>query len=385
MSQAGSFVLLIAMAWTAVRLGGSIGVSVLMLAATLPRALMLLFGGAVADVLGLRYVLLRTMAARVVVLLSGAFVAFHVERLWPLIVISLLEGTLLGLGGPSSTSVLPQLAKGDALARANSLYSIVLRLAPIVGVPVGAWLIARGQVGHALLVSALACMAGLGSLLYVTRGITPPGREPGESMLRRSADGLRLLVRYPRLRWMFVASFALDLAFSWPTEVALPLLVSERGWNVGVVGYVVAAFGAGAIVSSGLGAVLAHRIPLFARLVVAGAGIAVGIVTMALVPSVAALCTLIFVVGLMFGLTGPAIITVYQESAPPSRMGAAMASFSLSAIGAAPLSIAVFSGLSVLLGVAATSVVCGVVAFGCPVAALLALRHPTRRSITSTT
>ncbi|MET9566625.1 MFS transporter [Streptomyces tauricus] len=376
LAQGGSFVLLIAMSWTAVQLGGAGGVSLVLLASSLPRALMLIFGGALADLLGPRFVLLRTTAARVLVLLAGAVTVFTVESLWLLMVIGALEGSLLGLGGPASSSLMPHFAKGDGLARANSLYAMVVRLAPVAGTPVGAWLIATGHLGHALLVTAGTCTAWLGCLLYVTRGLTTPVREGGASMVRRSGDGFRLLAGLPRLRWMFVAAFTLDLAFNWPLEVALPLLVDERGWNVTVVGVVIAAFGAGALVSSALGAVLAHRIPLFIRLVATGAGIAAGILTMALLPSVAGLCTVAATVGMLSGFNGPAMVTVYQQSAPPNRMGAAMSTLALAGIGTAPASIALFSSVSLLLGVSATWLLCGLVACFSPVAALLSLRHP---------
>uniref|UniRef100_UPI001D13133A MFS transporter n=1 Tax=Streptomyces otsuchiensis TaxID=2681388 RepID=UPI001D13133A len=376
LAQGGSFILIIAMTWTAVQLGGTAGVSLVLLASSLPRALMLIFGGAVADMLGPRYVLLRTTAARAVVLFCGALLVFSVDALWPLVVVALLEGSLLGLGGPASSSLMPHFAKKEHLARANSLYAMVVRLAPIAGAPLGALLIATGHLGHALLVTAGTCTAWLLCLLYVTRGLTRPARDESESMVRRSADGIRLLVRLPRLRYMFLAAFTLDLAFNWPLEVALPLLVSERGWNVSVVGVVIASFGIGALVASALGVVLAHRISLFARLVVTGVGIAAGILTMALLPSVLGLSVVACLVGLLSGFNGPAMVTVYQQSAPPDRMGAAMSTLALAGIGTAPVSIALFSSVSLLLGVSATWVLCGLIAFASPVAALLALRHP---------
>lgn len=375
-TQGGGFVLLIAMTWTAVQLGGTTAVSLLLLSAAVPRGLVIIFGGAVTDMLGPRYVVLRTTLARAVVLLLGAFVVFRVDALWPLIVISALEGILFGLGGPASTSLMPHLAKGDYLGRANSLYSMVLRIAPVVGVPVGAWMIGSYHLGYAVLVSTVTTLLALCCLLYVTSGFIRPARDPGESMLWRSTDGLRLLAWYPRLRWLFVASFTLDLAFNWPLEVALPLLVSERGWEVGVVGIVAACFGVGALVSSGVAALLAHRISVWVRLVLAGLGLAVGIFTMALLPSATALYVASFAVGLMFGFVGPAVITLYQEAAPQDRMGTVMSLFALSVIGTAPLSIAVFSGLSLLIGVSATWGLCGIVAFGCPLAAAVALRRP---------
>lgn len=376
LAQGGSFILIIAMTWTAVQLGGTAGVSAVLLASSLPRALMLIFGGAVADMLGPRFVLLRTTAARAVVLFAGALLVFSVDALWPLVVIAVLEGSLLGLGGPASSSLMPHFAKKEHLARANSLYAMVVRLAPIAGAPLGALLIATGHLGHALLVTAGTCTAWLLCLLYVTRGLERPDRDADESMVRRSADGIRLLVRLPRLRWMFVAAFTLDLAFNWPLEVALPLLVSERGWNVSVVGAVIAAFGAGALVASALGVVLAHRVPLFARLVVTGTGIAAGILTMALLPSAVGLGIVACLVGLLSGFNGPAIVTVYQQAAPPDRMGAAMSTLALAGIGTAPVSIALFSSLSLLFGVSATWVLCGLIAFVSPVAAFVALRKP---------
>ncbi|MFC6982593.1 hypothetical protein [Streptomyces cirratus] len=121
---------------------------------------------------------------------------------------------------------------------------------------------------------------------------------------------------------------------------------------------------------------MAHRIPMFVRLVLTGAGLAAGILVMALMPSVASLTAVAAGVGLLSGLNGPAIVTLYQQSAPEERMGAAMSTLSLAGIGTAPISIAVFSSLSLALGVQTTWLLCGAIAFVSPLAAVLALRHP---------
>lgn len=59
-------------------------------------------------------------------------------------------------------------------------------------------------------------------------------------------------------------------------------------------------------------------------------------------------------------------------------MGAAMSTLSLAGIGTAPVSIAVFSSLSLVLGVQSTWLLCGAIAFGSPFAAVMALRQPAR-------
>ncbi|MCB5163545.1 MFS transporter [Streptomyces bambusae] len=383
--QAGSFALLIAMNWTAVQIGGTGALTLVLLAATVPRALMLVFGGAVADLLGPRVVLLRATSARVAVLVAGALVVAGTDRLWPLALVAVVEGALLGLAGPASGVLMPHLATREHLARANSLYGMVLRVAPIAGAPLGAWLITVGHLWVALAAAAAGCAVWLGCAAYVTHGFARPRREPGVSLLRRSGDGFRLLAAHPRLRWMFLASFCIDLAFSWPAEVALPLLVSQRGWGVGAVGVVLACFGAGALGSSALGAALAHRIPVFVRLVATGAGLAAGIAVMALMPSVVTLAAVAGAVGLLSGLNGPAIVTVYQQAVPEGRMGAAMSTLSLAGIGTAPVSIAVFSTVSLGLGVRQTWLLCGAIACLSPLFALYALRSPAPEAAEGTT
>ncbi len=375
-SLAGDNILLVAIAWTAVKLGGSGAVTALMLCATIPKALMLIFGGAVADALGPRFVLLRTTSGRILLLAAGAVAVFFAESLWTLMAIALVEGILLGLGGPSFGTLVPRLAPGSQLARANSLYSMVLRIAPITGAPIGAWLIATGQLWPALVVVSMTCAVSFSCLWYVTKGIPRPPRTGGVSMLKRSGDGFRLLGANARLRWLFISSFCLDLAFGWPINAALPLLAFKRDWGVQAVGTVIAAFGAGALASAAIGALVAHRLPLLVRLVVSGVGIAVGLALMALMPSVLALAGVSFMVGLASGLNGPATVTLYQQSTPKARMGAAMSTLALAGIGTGPFSIALFGGLALVLGLQATWLICGVVALAAPVTALLALRCP---------
>lgn len=375
LSLAGDFVLLVALGWSALQIGGAGAVTTLVLALTIPRALMLIFGGAVADGRGPRFLVLRATAARVVVLTAGAGVVLTTDSLWPLVVIAVLEGSLLGLSSPASGAMITTLATGDQLVRANSLYGTVLRVAPIVGAPIGAWLIATGELWHAMLVVAVVCVVVFAGLLYVTSGMVRPERTGEENLIRRSSAGFRLLAEDRRLRWLFVSAFCLDLAFAWPLEVALPLLADSRSWGVGAVGVVVAAFSAGAMAAGALGALLAHRIPLQARLVASGVVIALGVAAMALMPSVVALASVALVVGAMCGLNSPAVVTAYQQASPPARMGTAMATLALSAVGTAPVSIAAFSALSFLIGVETTWVLCGLIALAGPFAAMRALRR----------
>ncbi|MFF0504112.1 MFS transporter [Streptomyces fimicarius] len=381
--QCGSFALIIAMNWTAVQLGGRGAVTVVILASTLPRALMLLFGGALADALGPRAVLLRATATRLAVLAVGALVTAGADSIWPLIAVAVVEGSLLGLTGPASGILLTQLAPKEHLGRANSLFSMVMRLAPIAGSPLGAWLVVAGSLSGVMLVAAAGCAVWLLCAFHVTRGMARPehGAGPGGiSLFRRSGDGLALLGTHPKLRWMFIACFCMDFAFLWPAEVALPLRASGEGWGIGPVAAALTAFSVGALLSAAAGAALAHRIPVPVKLVVTGTGLAVCMGSMALAPSPAVLAVTACAAGVFSGLNGPALVTAYQQAVPEGKLGAAMSTFSLSSIGAAPLSLAVFSSLSAPLGVTGTWLLCACVALFSPIAATLSLRAPLTRN-----
>lgn len=374
-SLVGDSALIIAVGWTAVQLGGAGMVTALLLCVSVPRVLTLIFGGAVADTFGPRFVLMRTTSARVVLLAIGAVAVSLAESPATILVIAAVESALLGLGSPSFGSILPRIVAGPQLVRANSLYAMVTRLAPVAGAPIGAALIATGELWTAMAAVSLTCSVSFLCLTYVTRGLRPADAPGRPSLLRRSADGLLLLRDNLSVRYLFLCAFVIDFTFGWPLSAALPLLSDERGWGVRAVGTVIAAFSAGALVTTALGSLIAHRLPLRFRFGATSCVIAAGLLVMAMMPSVVALAAVAAVVGMASGLNGPSIVTLYQALVPKDRMGAAMATLALAGIGTAPFSMAAFGGLAMLIGIQATWVVCGVLAAAGPLMAFGVLRR----------
>ncbi len=378
-SLVGDSALVIAVGWTAVRLGGAGMVTALLLCVSIPKVVTLIFGGAVADLFGPRFMLMRTTSARVVLLAGGAVAVHMAESAVTILVIAAVESALLGLGSPSFGSILPRVIPESHLIRANSLYAMVTRLAPVAGAPIGAVLIATGELWVTMAVVAMTCSVSLMCLFYVTRGMVRPPRADGRvSLLRRSADGWHLLRDNVSLRCLFLSAFVIDFTFGWPLSAALPLLSDERGWGVHAVGTVIAAFSAGALVTTAIGSLVAHRLPLGFRFGATACVIAAGLLTMALMPTMMSMAAVAAVVGMASGLNGPSIVTLYQALVPKDRMGAAMATLALAGIGTAPFSMAAFGGVAMLIGVQATWVLCGVLAMAGPVMAARVLRNATR-------
>jgi MFS family permease len=209
-----------------------------------------------------------------------------------------------------------------------------------------------------------------------TRSITAPKTASGVPLWRRSGDGLKLLRADRRLRLLFLSGLCLDFAFAWPMNPGLPAVVLDRAWPVSVVGLLIACWAAGALASAGLGAVLGERIPISVRLVGGGAGIAVLLPAMILVPSVLAMAALAVGLGVCSGQNGPAAVTLYQQAAPADRLGVAMSMVSLSGIGCAPIAYGVIGAVASFTTPTVAWICSALVAAGGPVAAAWALRVP---------
>jgi MFS family permease len=373
-SLIGDQVFFIAAMWAAAQLGGTVGVTWVTLAESVPRALAMIFGGVLCDAFGPRVVLLRTTGVRIVVLATAVGVAMTAQSVALLVVVAGLEGLLLGLGSPSFGTLLPRMVSGDRLGTANSIRSMVGGFAPILGSPFGAWLVATGHLSVALAVVCGGCVVSWLCLAPSTRSIDVPRTASTVPLWRRSGDGVKLLLANQKLRLLFLSGLCLDFAFAWPMNPGLPEVIIRRGWHVYAVGLLIACWAAGALVSAGLGALLGQRIPLSFALVGSSFGIAVLLSGMILAPSLPLMALLAVLLGVCSGQNAPAAVTLYQKASPPDQLGAAMSMLSLAGIGCAPVAYAICGLIASLSSPSVAWFCSALIAFGGPLAAARALQ-----------
>lgn len=197
------------------------------------------------------------------------------------------------------------------------------------------WLESAGLVISGLLTGVLIALAGVGSVLVVCAGlgvaamllavrvrVTAPAslREDPPAVLAGIAQGLRLVVRRPRLRVMLalltaaaVVAGALDLLF---VILAIRVLDQSQAW----VGYLNSAYGVGGVLAATVSAILIGRrlgAPVLgAALLLSGIlavlGFGVGL---------AGTVALLAVAGAAGTLLDVALRTLLQRSVPPELIG----------------------------------------------------------------
>jgi len=209
-----------------------------------------LYGGAIADRIDRRRLLLGTQVALVGVsagLAAGAFA--HTRQVWLLYV---LAGLLAGFGAFESvarSAIVPNVVRPDQLRAALAFNFGQLQLQSVVGPAVGGLLIAGFGIGAAYVVDAVTCGAMVVAAAAMGPQRPPPAAGAHPAMLRSIAEGLGFVRREQAL----VGSFAIDLVamtFGMPRALFPVLALSVYHAGATGTGFLFAAVAAGATVAA---------------------------------------------------------------------------------------------------------------------------------------
>ena len=353
------------------------GVTAVLVAQGVPRAVLLPFGGLVSDRFGAARVAPITAAIRAI-LLVGIAAAVIASSEVPIVLLALV-GALLGvidaISYPASMALVPAVAPDDSLAKVNTAISGIESVGDLVGPVAAAGLYALIGPGESLMVvAALALISAVGFGVLARTGI--PSEQSSEITPRAFFDGLRFAWREESIRRPLVGLAAAGLLLVGPVMVGGAVMAEERFGDRALLGYILAGFGVGSLIGLSLAPRLAARYsPTIPS--AAGAGLGLGLVAVAFAPSVATAAAAAAVMGLVVGSTWVAFVTWIQEKTPGSMRGRMMSIVAFAFLALDPLSYAV-AGVLLPLGFQLAMLIPGLLL------ALIALAFwPRRRSLSS--
>ncbi|MFF5186353.1 MFS transporter [Streptomyces sp. NPDC000345] len=341
-SMAGDSVYYLALSWAAVQAGTPSQAGLVMTASAVPRALLMLGGGVIADRLGPRRVVIGSDAVRCAAVLAVAALLFVTSPgLWPLALLALVFGTVDAVFVPAVGALPARMTSRDQLARVQGMRGLAIRFAGVVGAPLGGFAVAAGGAAAAFGLAGLLIAMSVPLLVCVRVRDLPPDDTVGARRTTARADltaGLRYIRRHRVLGPLMLAVALGDLGFVGPLNVGLTLLADERGWGAAGMGWVLAGFGVGAGAASLL-LTLRGRLPHAGRVagwsILAGA-LAIG--ALAYMPTVATAVVTALLIGLLAGLSGAMCGALLQTQADPAYLGRVTAVSSLVSLGLTPLS-----------------------------------------------
>lgn len=345
LSDAGDAIWTIALAWTAVQVASPAVAGLVVAAGTVPRALVLLFGGVLADRADARRVMILFNALRVGVLVG---VALWVLAAPPTVLLLALAAVAFGVCDaffePSASTIGRRLVRTEDLPSYTAVSQTASRLATMGGAAVGGVLVARSGIGGSATANAVTFALVIAFVALWLRPRFALPRAEKESAWRGIRRGVEHLRGTPTTRTLVLALSGLNLAVGPAVGIGIALRAHGAGWGAEAVGALEACIGLGAA----LGALSVTRWRPrrearagFAALVVQG----VAIVALGLGPlaSAAAAC---LVVGVTAGYASALLGATFAGTVDPAYLGRMASITRLGDDVLMPLAMAAFGALA---------------------------------------
>jgi MFS family permease len=336
-SQGGTWMQTIALAWVVLHLSHNSGFAIGLVIALqfIPTLLFGVWGGVIADRFDKRNVLLVTQAAMAVVAVLLAVVDLTgVVQLWMLYALVFALGMALAVDNPTRQSFVSELVPPADLPNAIGLSSAIFQLARVLGPALAGVLIVAVGTGVCFVLNAVSFIFIIAALLMMRTSElhrdAPLGREKGQ--LR---EGLHYVWRTPELRWILLLTLVVG-TFAINSPVVLPLLAKITfDGNAEAYSWMSIAMGAGAI----FGALFAaNRSDTRGNvLFMTGMAFGVAICVASFAPTLAIFIALLVLVGagqISFLAVCNSLLQVISD---PAMRGRVMAVYTITLLGTTPV------------------------------------------------
>jgi MFS family permease len=343
-STIGDYCYAVALPWLVLSSGGSAASLGIVLACYgIPRALLMVPAGSLADRFGSRRVMLASDFARC--LLTAAFAALaaaHMSSLAAVAPVAALLGAFSALFLPASMAMMPSLVESSRLTSANAVYTGFVQAGSMIGPVIGGILVAATGPATAFAVDAgsyLVSAVTLGFISVVSATAGHGGAAPvADAAAGDSGPGsVWALLRQSRvLQIVLVVVLSANLALVGTTEVALPALAHARfgadGYGAVLTSVAVAGI-IGALIVGRVGDRFRPAVLIAVAFVVAAAAIAAA----PFIGGLPGLAAGMAVFGLGIGFDNVVSVTLIQRWAPPAMLGRVWGLLMLASIGSFPV------------------------------------------------
>ncbi len=350
---------LIATPWLVLQLTGNpLALGIVLALEGIPRALFMLFGGAITDRFSPRIIMLASDIVRFVLVTLMTVVVFtSIVQMWMLYVYSFGFGLVAGFAVPAGNSIVPMLVQEKDLQAGNSIVMGMGQLVGFIGPVMAGILIGRFSesllgVGLAFGIDAVTfAISALMLWLMRSGGKLPSSTETAGKENVRTAimTGLKYVWYDRSLRLMFLIIAAVNFLFVGPILVGIPVLAAQRlAEGAFAFGLLLSGFAGGNLGGFLLAGVLprpggrAMRFFLIVLLAAFGITMAVmGFINLTWVDF-----WLMLLLGLGNGYVTIILFTSIQTRTPKTMLGRIMSLLMLSGIGLVPVSQAISGAIS---------------------------------------
>lgn len=354
---------LIALPWLVLRLtGDAFAMGTVLAVAGIPRAIFMLFGGALTDRFSPRKLMLLTNIARMIlVTVLASAILSNVVQLWMIYLFALLFGLADAFFYPAASAIVPAILPKNQLQIGNSITQGTAQLSVFLGPVLAGAIIAlfsatgvngedvpdlRG-IGIAFALDAITFL--LSALtLKLMRPTKIAASDAAQSVLQSIKEGLAYVWQDATLRTVFIIVAALTVLSVAPLTIGIPVLADERMPDgAASFGLLLSAYGGGALIGIILSGVLPKppQAQLGTYLFTAVTGMGIFMAGLAFAQTMLVAGGLLFFTGVLDGWVIIQFTTWLQMRSPEALLGRIMSLLMFSFVGLAPVADTFFGAL----------------------------------------
>ncbi len=341
LSGFGDFFSYVAMAWLVLQLTGSgVALGSVLLVQALPRAVLMIVGGASADRLSPRLTMLGSMGVRAAFVTPLAILVITQRvQMWEVYGTAFVLGVVGAFFLPALTSTLPKIVADRELEPGNAVINVTMQGTVVLGPVIGGLIVTALGVGWAFAADAACFALGFLFVLWLPAARRTAGQKhPDGGLGGQIVAGLRYAWADTGIRVTLIVIAVIDFAANASIGVGLPTLAHARlGAGAAGFGILLGAWGVGATMGA-LGAGFVPPPKRFGWLIVGlCAWLGVGIGAIGLLPSLVPAALLMAFSGVGTGVVNTYGLSWLQRRTDPAMVGRVMSIVMLASMGPTPL------------------------------------------------
>ncbi len=339
----------VALPWLVLQLtGSSVALGAVMMTAAVPRAVLMLMGGAVIDRFSAREVLIATALSRAVIVgVVAGLTSLHLVATWHLYALALLFGIADAFSMPAGNALMPSVVEPVHLQQANAVFQGSMMTTTMVAPAPAGWVIKRWGIAAALWLDAISFAAVIAALVRLppressaASGTSPiAANNSRPDMLTSIRAGFRYVAADAGLRNMMLMIGALNLCTTGPFGVGLPWVAKTRFGSAAAYGSFLSAYGGGALAGMALAGVIKKFRHRGVVLLIISVTLGTGLPLIGLVPRFAVIAVAMAVIGMSGGFASIVVTAWMQERVEAQYLGRVMGVLMFAGVGLMPVSL----------------------------------------------
>jgi MFS family permease len=311
-----------------------------MMVEAVPRAALMLIGGALTDRISPRSIMIVTAAVRAVLVATLAIcICTKKVEIWEVYVLSFIFGVADAFAAPAAQTLLPSILAPAQLPTANALSQGAQQVAMLLLPAPAGLIIATLGIAAAFSIDAVSFLFIIGALLMLRGSSKLQSNVRSSNIAHAVLEGLRYVKNDVAVKSLMLVAAVLNFCISGPMSVGIAFLAKSEFGSAAAFGLLISAVAAGSLTGLALAATQRQR-RRGLTLVACSTIVGLSTISISIIHVLPGLLLCLFVIGASAGFLNVQLLAWFQQRVEGKMLGRVMSVLLFASLGLMPLSLA---------------------------------------------